>query len=48
MTRTTASLLAGLGIAIFAWFFGVARLHWIFVAIAWAIVTYILRFHTAI
>ena len=41
-------VLAGLGIAIFAWFFDITRLHWIFVVIAWSVVTYLLRYHTAI
>ena len=41
-------VLAGLGIAIFTWFFEITRLHWALVVIVWAIATYLLRYKAAI
>ena len=41
-------VLAGIGIAIVAWFFNLTRVHWIFVLILWIAVTLFLRYDTNI
>ena len=41
-------VLAGIGIAIVAWFFNLTRVHWIFVLILWIVVTLFLRYDTNI
>jgi drug/metabolite transporter (DMT)-like permease len=41
-------VLAGIGIAIVAWFFNLTRVHWSFVLILWIVVTLFLRYDTNI
>lgn len=41
-------VLAGIAIAIVAWFFNLTRVHWIFVLILWTVVTLFLRYDTNI
>lgn len=41
-------VLASLAIAIFAWFFGITRMHWSLVFVLWIIVTLILRYGTTV
>jgi drug/metabolite transporter (DMT)-like permease len=39
-------VLAGIGIAIIAWFFNLTRMHWSIVLVLWIVVTLILRYDT--
>lgn len=41
-------VLAGLAITLFAWFFGITRMHWSIVLILWVVVTLILRYGTTV
>ena len=41
-------ILAGLAVALFAWFFGITRMHWSLIFVLWIVATLILRYGTTV
>ena len=41
-------VLAGLAVALFAWFLGITRMHWSLILVLWIVVTLILRYGTTL